>query len=297
MKRQLWEVTAADEGTALSRFLETRLAINGEASVRLVRQGAVYLQGRRVVAPEQPLRTGSKVMAILEERGQGPLEAPSGARPEVRLLHEDPFLLVVDKPAGMVSQPTQARVGHSLWDWARERFGGEVGLVHRLDRETSGVVVLGKHRAATAALAAQFQSKEARKRYLAVTGPGFPLEGQVALPLSKDRSRIGRRIARAGAGEAAVTDYRRLGEGVGFSVAELRPRTGRTHQLRAHLRSLGFPIAGDKLYEGPLLLGDVAVERSLLHALELTLRHPGSGESTTWTAPPPADLEYFLKTI
>ncbi len=297
MKRQLWEVTAADAGVPLSGFLQQRLSLNAESAIQLVRQGAVYLEGRRSTAPEQLLRVGAKVMAVLEERGQGPLGAVAGVSVEVQRLYEDSWLLVVAKPAGMVSQPTQARVGHSVWDWALRRYGPEVGLVHRLDRETSGVLVLGRHRKATAALAAQFQLREARKRYLAVTGPGFPLEGTVDLPLSKDRARIGRRIAGRGSGDAAVTEYRRMGEGAGFSVVELRPQTGRTHQLRAHLRALGFPIAGDKLYEGPPLLSEtLTAERCLLHALELSLRHPQSGERVSWKAPPPPDLERYLRT-
>lgn len=294
MKRQLWEVAAEDEGLPLDQFLSKRHRGGLEAAAGLICRGAVYVQGKRAQSPDRTVRRGEKVMAILEERGEG-LEADARALWEkIAVLREDASWIIVSKPAGLVSQPTQGRAGDSLWDWARSRYGDRVGLVHRLDRETSGVLVLGRTPEATAALSAQFQSKEARKRYLAVVGPGFPAQGRIELPISKDRTRIGRRVARAGAGQAASTDYSRVGGSSEFSLVELRPLTGRTHQLRAHLRALGYPIAGDRLYEGANALGNFQINRCLLHALELRLRHPRSGEVCAWVAEPPEDFGPFL---
>jgi 23S rRNA pseudouridine1911/1915/1917 synthase len=264
VKRQIWEVTSAEEGMPLCDFLSSRLGSSREAADEWVTRGAIYVQGRRAQRPLDSLRSGQKVMAVLEERGQGDASSgePRALWREIGLLHEDDWVLVISKPAGLVSQPTQGRSGHSLWDWARDRAGVEVGLVHRLDRETSGVVVLGKHRQATAALTAQFAAREARKRYLAVVAAGFPESGRIALPISKDRSRIGRRIARAGAGES------------------------------------GFPIAGDRLYEGPhLKTENFSSDRCMLHASELAVRHPGSGQMVSWTAPVPRDFARFVEAV
>ncbi|HZH03507.1 MAG TPA: RluA family pseudouridine synthase [Myxococcaceae bacterium] len=296
MKRRVLEAASADEGRTLSEFLSAHLNLQVEEAVRLVTQGAVYLGGRRCQRPGEPLRAGAKVLAVLEERGIGALSRPEQPRSAVRVLFEDAEVLTVDKPAGMTSQATQSRAGDSLWDWARAHAGLEVGLVHRLDRETSGVMVFGKGWEATASLAAQFKEGSARKRYLAVTGPGLPEAGVVDLPLSKDRTRIGRRVAtRHAHGEAAVTEYRRLYGGAEFCLLELRPKTGRTHQIRAHLRAVGAPVAGDRLYEGLKQISGRAVERCLLHALSLTVRHPATGKVVTWDAPPPADIDAFLR--
>jgi 23S rRNA pseudouridine1911/1915/1917 synthase len=183
----------------------------------------------------------------------------------------------------VVAQPTPARSGDSLVDLARAHLKREPGLVHRLDRETSGVTVFGKTAAATRALAAEFRDGKASKRYLAVTAAGLPARGRIALPLSRDPSRPGRwRASKRHQGIEALTDYARLREGEGFAVVELFPRTGRTHQLRAHLAAIGFPIRGDGLYGGE------PAERCLLHAASLTV------QGKTFEAPPPADLAGYL---
>jgi 23S rRNA pseudouridine1911/1915/1917 synthase len=161
-------------------------------------------------------------------------------------------------------------------------------LVHRLDRETSGVVLFGKTKVATSELAGAFRRGQVEKTYLAVTRPGLAREGSVDLPLSRDPSRPGRfRATRAAHGVPALTEWRLLFSGP-FCLVELRPRTGRTHQLRAHLTALGAPIAGDVRYGGAKSLAGLPAERCLLHAWTLRL-----GELRV-EAPLPPDIQVFF---
>jgi 23S rRNA pseudouridine1911/1915/1917 synthase len=208
------------------------------------------------------------------------------------VLCEERHFLAVDKPAGATTQPSAGRVGESLVDAVSVRLGRPAGLVHRLDRDTSGVVLFGKDGPGTSALAALFRRGEVQKRYLAVTGPGLPAGGEIDLPLSKDPKRLGRfRASRAAHGVPAVTGYARLHDGA-YCLVRLEPRTGRTHQLRAHLSALGAPIAGDTLYGGAAELDGQAVARCLLHAW--SLRFPWEGGTFEVTCPLPADLRRFF---
>ena len=170
-------------------------------------------------------------------------------------------------------------------------LGRTAGLVHRLDRETSGVTVFGKSPKATSALAAEFREGGARKRYLAACGPSLPERGTIDLPLSKDPSRPGRfRATRAANGVPAVTDYVRLHAAEDHALVALFPKTGRTHQLRAHLAALGAPIAGDKRYGGQPAVAGRKAERCLLHAQALCIAHPETRQLLLLEAPPPDDL-------
>jgi len=204
----------------------------------------------------------------------------------LRVLHQDEALLAVDKPAGLPAQPTPGGA-HSLAALASAHLGAPAGLVHRLDRGTTGLTLFGVTEAATRALSLAFRHGQVRKQYLAATGPGLPAHGTVSLPLSRDPSRPGRWRASARAhGVPAVSDFRRLGQAEGYALAVLWPRTGRQHQLRAHLASLGAPLLGDVLYGGD----GSAAGRALLHAHALRFPHPATGEAFTLVAPLPADL-------
>ena len=255
---------------------------------QLVARGAVYVSGRRRRDPSSAIGAHTPVLVVLEEAGRSST-APEPAPPPLRVLHEDRDLLAVDKPPGLPAQPTPGGA-ISLLLLAGKHLGREAGLVHRLDRDTSGVTVFGKRPAATSALAASFRTGAARKQYLAVTGPGLPDGGTCTLRLARDRTRPGRWVARGRDGLEAETRWSRLGGNAELSLAALWPRTGRTHQLRAHLAALGAPIAGDRLYGGPQQLGGEPVGRSLLHAHVLVLPHPRTGVPLRLVAPPAEDL-------
>lgn len=273
----------APRAEPLKSLLIRELNVTPEGADRLLERGAVYVEGKRV-AEGRPLAEHARVTVVLEESGVSTQTALSSG-PDVPVLYEDSDLLVVDKPAGLPAQPTPGGA-LSLHDVVSQRLGFSAGLVHRLDRDTSGVMIFGKHDAATAQLATAFREGSARKRYLAVTGPGLPLRGCITLPLSRDPARPGRwRASGQANGVSAQTEYECVGAGDGFCVVALTPLTGRTHQLRAHLAGLGFPIVGDVLYGGMR-----TSLRCLLHAQQLHI----IGKS--FEAPIPPDIGgYFAR--
>jgi 23S rRNA pseudouridine1911/1915/1917 synthase len=294
VKRRTFQAEGARVGRSVVEAVAAELGMAVEQARALVEAGAVYLAGRRCRDAEARLRAGQVVAVVLEEGGHSPLEAQA-APPPLSILFEDAALIAVDKPAGITAQPTEGRVGGSLVDLVSAQLGGPAGLVHRLDRETSGVTVFGKTAAATSALAAEFREGHARKRYLAATGPGLPASGTVDLPLSKDPSRPGRwRASRAANGVPALTHFRTLYAGEAFCLVELLPHTGRTHQLRAHLTALGAPILGDARYGGAAQAAGLSAPRCLLHAQALQLSHPGTGQPLCIEAPVPEDLKRFF---
>jgi 23S rRNA pseudouridine1911/1915/1917 synthase len=294
VKRRTFQAEGALVGRPVAEALAAQLGLPVEEARRLVQAGAVYLGGRRCRDAGARLGAGQVVAVVLEEAGRSPLEAPA-APPALSVLFEDEALIAVDKPAGITAQPTEGRVGDSLVDLVSARLKRPAGLVHRLDRETSGVTVFAKTPPATTALAEQFREGRARKRYVAATGPGLPPSGTVDLPLSKDPSRPGRWRASATAnGVPALTDFRTLYSGEDFCLVELLPHTGRTHQLRAHLTALKAPILGDARYGGAAQAGGLPAPRCLLHAQALELAHPATGQPLRLEAPIPEDLRRFF---
>ncbi len=294
MKRRTFHVA---QPASLQRAVQEGLGLAAAEATALIEQGAVYVKGRRVKDPSAQVGPAEPVTAVVEERGVSSprTDVPAAA---LEVLHEDGDVLAVDKPPGIAAQPTPGGAEVSLLDLASRHLGAEAGLVHRLDRQTSGVTLFGKHREATSALARAFREGEAKKRYLAVVrGGALPaLRGNVRLPLARDPSRIGRWRALEGAmGLSAETHYEVLHDGGGFCLVALLPKTGRTHQLRAHLRALGAPIAGDVLYEGAKSLGGLQAPRCLLHAELLTLPHPRTGAALAIAAPLPEDMARFFE--
>jgi 23S rRNA pseudouridine1911/1915/1917 synthase len=285
VKRRTFQSAAS--GT-LAEVVATGLGCSLGDARALVERGAVYVRGRRQRDPSREIAPATPVLVVLEERGRASMDAPRAAAP-LRVLHEDADLLVVDKPPGLPAQPTPGGMG-SLLLLASEHLGRDAGLVHRLDRDTSGVTVFGKSAAATSALAASFRTGSVRKQYLAVTAPGLPASGTCTLRLARDPSRPGRWVARERDGLEAETRFRRLGASDVLALAAVWPRTGRTHQIRAHLAALGAPIAGDRLYGGPPRLDDEPIGRSLLHAHVLLLPHPRNGAPLRLIAPVPEDM-------
>lgn len=294
MKRRTFTIVDAGPNPTLGEVVGRELEVAAVEASRLIAAGAVYLQGRRTLEPGTRVARGQKVTIVLEEAGVTPTAATP--EPQLQVLFEDRDLVAVMKPAGIASQPTPSRVGASLVDLVSRQLGREAGLVHRLDRETSGVIVFGKTREATSALAAAFREGTANKRYLAATGPKLPGRGEIDLPLSRDPSRPGRwRATRQANGVPALTRYERLFAAPEFALVALYPQTGRTHQLRAHLRALDAPILGDLLYGGEREAQGVKAPRCLLHAAALALPHPRTGAPVLLEATPPEDLAAFFR--
>ncbi len=277
MKRRT--LTASADGP-LGAQLAAALQMSEEGVGQLVAAGAVYVDGRRCRDAGARVKSGAQLTAVLEEAGRSAATVPPERTLDV--LYEDARVIAVDKPPGVLAQPGPSG-GENLLELVSKRLGREAGLVHRLDRETSGVTVFGKSAEATRELAAEFREGRVTKQYLAAVTAALPDRGEIELPLSRDPSRPGRwRASRRANGLDAFTRYEVVSRGARATLVALFPKTGRTHQLRAHLAALGAPIAGDRLYGGSEA-GRCLLHAARLHLLKLAIE-----------APMPDDLRAFI---
>lgn len=208
--------------------------------------------------------------------------------PWLVVLHQDRDLLVIDKPAGLLSVPGRDPAWQDSARTRAEALHPHVYPAHRLDMDTSGVLVLALRRSAERALQGQFQARTVSKRYRARVAGQPPDEGVIDLPLSRAGGLPPRNVVDPD-GAPARTRFRVVGRDADGAWVDLWPETGRSHQLRVHLQALGHPIVGDRLYAPPAVVD--AAPRLLLHAAELSLDHPYSRERLTWLAPLPPPLE------
>ena len=310
-ERREFVVRAEEAGLRLDVFLAQRMPDWSRSQVqRLVRSGMIEVDDRLARKPGEEIEPGNRVTvrAEREEMHAAPEPLP------LEILYEDMDMLVVNKPAGMVvhigagvkSGTLVNALLHHLG--AVERLssaGGALrpGIVHRLDRMTSGLVLVAKNDAAHRGLAAQFKSREVRKTYLAlVHGNVRNTGGEIARAVGRDPRRRVRMKAGGLRPREAVTDYRVLRRFARYTLVEAHPRTGRTHQLRVHFASIGHPIVGDTLYGAParIRFASGAVDtlgRNFLHAAAIEFRHPRTGQAMSFETPLPAALGDFMKTI
>lgn len=302
-----------DAGTRLDRFLGERVPDRSRSALAKACAAGHVRVGGRVSAASRKLKAGDEVLAELPPADDGPL------RPEaipLSVLHEDESVLVLDKPSGLVVHPgagiregtlVNALLHHLGDELAGVGAEGRPGLVHRLDRGTSGVLVVAKTARAHAELSRQFADREVEKDYLALA-LGAPREeqGVVDAPIGRSPGRRTRMSVRED-GRRARSRWKLL-ERFGRHAAwlEVRIETGRTHQVRVHLAHVGLPLAGDASYGGRraqavseprvrALLTRVA--RPALHAWRLAFRHPESGERVLFEAPLPEDLASLLERL
>jgi 23S rRNA pseudouridine1911/1915/1917 synthase len=281
-------VRSADADLPLGRFVAERGGVPLAVARAAIERGGAFVRGKRIRDPLAKVRAGDRVEVDLRP-------PPAPALPA--LLHLDEDLLAVDKPAGVLAQEGRGG-GLALPDLCaqllRERGEPDTALlVHRLDRGTTGVTVLARNGAAQRDLAEQFREGLVHKEYRALcAGQPQAEEGLVDLSLGADPGRRGRKHDPRG--EPARTRYRVLERFRAAALVAAFPETGRTHQVRVHLASLGLPLAGDARYGGPRAFTSAGgrrleIARPLLHALALRLRHPRGGEITL-RATEPADL-------
>jgi len=268
-----------------------------------IKRGRVRVNG----APERPsrlLREGDRIE--VEPAELPPLRAAPEAIP-LRVLYEDDNFVAIDKPAGMVVHAGAGVHSGTLVNALLHRFdslsglGGELrpGIVHRLDRYTSGVLLVAKTDAAHRALAEQFASRRVEKTYLALVHGNVKAErGRIEKPIARDPQRRIRMTARLERGRAAWTEYRVLRRFERFTWLEVRIGTGRTHQIRVHLSSIGHPVAGDRLYGAPARVeGLPPLERFFLHAHRIRFRQPFTGEAIEIASPLPEDLRAWMEQL
>ncbi|HEY3447498.1 MAG TPA: RluA family pseudouridine synthase [Myxococcales bacterium] len=296
MKKLEYTVDAKDQGERLDRFLASRGNVSRTEARRLLDRGAVWIDDLRVKIASKPVNRGQRVVVVLEEGGR---TEPSAQKLEPdRVLFQDAHLIAVDKPVGVPAQATLATDRGNLVTLVSDLVGSPVGLVHRLDLETSGVTVFAKTKPATASLADAFRLGTAHKRYLAVAVGTLADEVRCELPISPDGRRWGKFRAMEAGKVPAATRFKVLARHGDTLALECFPETGRTHQIRVHLKALGAPIAGDDLYGGPKEIetaaGKVAAARVMLHARSLEIPHPVTGQVMKFEAPVPKDLETLL---
>jgi len=292
------DVAEEEAGQRIDNYLMARLkGVPKSRIYRILRSGEVRINSRRVAASDR-VAAGDRIrippVRVAEREESAP--APHFRMP---ILYEDEALVALDKPAGIAVHGGSG-VAHGVIESLRSmrpeaRF---LELVHRLDRETSGVLLIAKKRAALTALHAALRERDADKRYLVAVAGRFRNERQrVQLALAKrDAPDGGKRVSVSAAGQAAETVFRRLARGPEFSLLEAELLTGRTHQIRVHLAHLGHPVLGDDRYgdfELNRRLRKEGLKRMFLHAASIALAHPITGEALAIEAPLPPELVRF----
>jgi 23S rRNA pseudouridine1911/1915/1917 synthase len=218
-----------------------------------------------------------------------PAEAEAEPAPELHVVLEDEHLLVVDKPAGLVTHPAPGHRGPTL----SETLGGFV--VHRLDRDTSGLLLVAKTEAVQRALQADLKARRVRREYLTlVSGHPDAETGTIDAPLGRDRTRRTLMSTRTDTPRPAVTHFEVVERLPRTALLRVRLETGRTHQIRAHLAAIDHPVCGDPAYGGRACGRRLGLERQFLHAAALMFRHPATGEMEACESKPPVDLRRAL---
>ena len=293
------QIVADRAGERLDLFVARRVpALTRSRVRRLIDEALVTIDGRLAPKAGVKLEAGQRVVVTL------PPPEPLDLEPEpipLRIVYEDGDLLVVDKPAGMTVHPSPGHSRHTLVHAVLAHcpdlsgIGGKQrpGIVHRLDKDTSGLIIVAKHDSAHLSLARQLKERRVEKTYLAlVEGRPKPAEGVIDAPIAR-HPRHRKKMAVVEGGREARTRYRVVREVDGRSLVEVRPETGRTHQIRVHLASIGHPVVGDALYGKR----SEALGRQFLHAQRLAFRHPRTDERLELEAPLAEDLAKALRVL
>ena len=306
-------LTVSDDlaGARLDVFLANCPQIGSRVVAKdLIDRGGV-LVGGRVAKAGQFLQAGAVVeFEAVESVPVDPL-APDLPLPTVRILYDDPALCVIDKPPGLAAHPSEDRsqVAHTVASWAQASFGNlpsppdakRPGIVHRLDRDTSGVMVIAKTEAAMADLRAQWKERTVEKEYRCVVygEPRFQSDW-IERPIASDPRHPDRMTVVEEGGRDAATFYEVLEHFRGFAYVKCLPKTGRTHQIRVHMTAIGHSLVGDRIYRSrvrqhdALPAGAPPARRQCLHARRLQLLHPSTAAPMVFEAPLPADMQNLL---
>ena len=305
-KRLEFRISNDLEGERLDKVLARLVPEHSRARLReMIEDGRLWIDGEEVLRPAHTVESGMRLSLDPIERDR----TRSGRQGlEFTVVHEEESFCVLEKPAGMVTHAGDAIRGGTLAELAVERWGplpdaqGEQrpGIVHRLDAETSGLIVIARSEPAAAALMAQFKQRQIEKTYLAIVhgDPRFDSEWIDADITRSDRSHDRMAAVEQGEGRSAETYYEVLERWGRFALLRCQPKTGRTHQIRVHLAHVGHPVAHDRLYRGRRKLelpgGAPALERHALHAAGLSFAHPESGAPIAFESALPADMQAFV---
>jgi 23S rRNA pseudouridine1911/1915/1917 synthase len=298
-------VTDDSEGIRLDRFLVSVLPDHSRSQIqRLIKEGLIHVAGGDTKA-NQPVRAGQAIEIDLP----APIDpTPQPEALPLPILYQDEDLILVDKPAGMVVHPAAGHASGTLVNALLHHvddlsgIGGEKrpGIVHRLDRGTSGLMVVAKRDSAHAELSRQFHDREVEKEYVALVWGEVQAGRRIDTPIGRDPSNRKKMSARARRSREAVTRIVRAERLKALTVVQVAIHTGRTHQIRVHLSAIGHPIVGDPLYGGVhrRVPGDLRaithLERPFLHAARLVFKHPQDGRRMEFTSELPEDLQRVL---
>jgi 23S rRNA pseudouridine1911/1915/1917 synthase len=307
----------AARGQRLDRFLAEAIGTLSRSRVKtLIEQGRLRRDGTIIDEPAEPVRPGATYVLDL------PAPAPATPQPQripFDVLYEDADLIVLDKPAGLVVHPAPGNEDGTLVNALLAHcgetltgIGGELrpGIVHRLDKDTSGVMVVAKTQQCNAALTAAFAARDLDRAYLAlVWGLPNPLAGDIQGAIGRDKRDRKRMAVVARNGKPSLTHYRTLRAwNIAVALVECRLATGRTHQIRVHLAQSGHPVVGDPLYlrripaaartlPEPLRLRLLDFPRQALHATRLGFAHPRTGQALSFATAPPADMAGLIMAL
>ncbi len=300
MSRKIYRlvVAATGEGMRLDQYLSAEIGDLSRGRIRkIIDLGGVHVAGRRVGRCSHVVKSGQQVEVYLDGR---PLEIAELGEGDV--LFHDPYLLAINKPAGMEFQPTHARykgtVYESVLRYLTKSGSGvasvSLGMVQRLDRDTSGVAIFSIHSRSHGGLTAIFAERKVRKGYLALVAghPPGP-EGEFRSLLARQRSTNRMKSVDRG-GREAITRYRVIEAFDDASLVDIEIPTGRSHQIRVHFSEAGHPLLGDRVYGGPAFLKGLALPRQMLHAATLDFAHPVSAEALSIVAPLPDDMAQLI---
>lgn len=308
---RIFTVAEEDSSKRLDLYLASVIRGFTRSGVKnLVDKGKVLVNSRQVKAG-YALKTGDSVSVDL------PAEKPAQAAPEaiaLSVIYEDDDIIVVDKQAGLSVHPGAGRESgtlvNALLNYTKNLSNVDPqrpGIVHRLDMDTTGVLVVAKNNASHESLARQFKEHTTTRRYQAlVRGTLREDEGIIDLPIGRAIAQRKKMSTRARRSRKAVTRWKALRRYPGLTLVELMPETGRTHQLRVHLSAINRPVVGDQVYggkgfssnlPGPIVDRLKGVKRQLLHAGTLGIRHPATGEYMEFSSPLPADMGGIIKLL
>ncbi len=288
-------LTATESFSRLDKFLAERLPSLTRSYVKNLIDGGKVLVNEREAKPSQKLKAGDMVQVT--EPDAAPIDVKPQKMP-LDIVYEDAHLIVINKPAGLTVHPGPGHPDSTLVNAILAHcpdlgaINGDIrpGIVHRLDKDTSGIIVVAKNQRAQQSLSQQFKERSIEKRYVALAAGRIKRDdGTITTALGRD-PRNRKKISVLVGGRPSITAYKALQRFKEATLVEVTPKTGRTHQIRAHMASIGHPLVGDGLYGG----GTKVLQRQFLHAAKLTFTHPATGQRMTFEAKLPEDLDHVL---
>ena len=312
--RHRFTVARADDRARLDRLLADLVPAHSRSRLKtLIETGRVSIAGETITEPGYRVKPGQMVTLVIPPPSD---ETPQAQAIPLAIAYEDDHLIVVDKPAGLVVHPAPGNPDRTLVNALLAHCGASLsgiggvrrpGIVHRLDKDTSGLLVAAKHDAAHRGLAAQFATRRLSRTYRAVVwGRPRPAQGRIEGAIGRDPRNRKRMAVRESGGKPALTLYRVVKPlGALCSLVECRLKTGRTHQIRVHMAALGHPLVGDALYGGTrrrrlderLREALALCPRQALHAAALGFVHPVSGAELSFESPLPADMQVLIEAV